>query len=92
MKELIIILSLFLGSLFILISAIGLVRLKDTFSRMHAITKATSFGLLLLLLGVSLYFMSAIVWLKALFIFVFIYITAPLAAHSISKTIHKKSE
>lgn len=88
MKELAVIL-LFLGSVFILIASIGLLRFKDTFSRMHATTKATSFGLLLILTGVSLFFLSPILALKALLVIIFIYLTAPLAAHSISRTIRK---
>jgi multicomponent Na+:H+ antiporter subunit G len=87
MKELIPILAIFSGSLFILIAAIGLARFSDTISRMHATTKATSFGLLLILLGVALFYSSVIVWIKAILIIIFIYLTAPLAAHSISKTV-----
>lgn len=88
MNELAIIL-LFLGSVFILIASLGLLRFRETFSRMHATTKATSFGLLLILAGVSLYFLSLLLAIKALMVIIFIYLTAPLAAHSISKTIRK---
>lgn len=80
---------MFLGSVFILIASIGLLRFRESFSRMHATTKATSFGLLLILLGVSLYFLSPILVIKALLVIIFIYLTAPLAAHSISRTIGK---
>lgn len=80
---------LFLGSVFILIASIGLLRFRDPFSRMHATTKATSFGLLLILAGVSLFFLSALLAIKALLVVIFIYLTAPLAAHSISRTIRK---
>ncbi|MDF1573296.1 MAG: monovalent cation/H(+) antiporter subunit G [Bacteroidales bacterium] len=78
---------LFLGSVFILIASIGLLRFRESFSRMHATTKATSFGLLLILAGVVFYFLSFIVAIKALLVIVFVYLTAPLAAHSISKTV-----
>jgi multicomponent Na+:H+ antiporter subunit G len=88
MTEIAIIL-MFLGSVFILIASIGLLRFRESFSRMHATTKATSFGLLLILVGVSLYFLSLILVLKALLVIIFIYLTAPLAAHSISRTIGK---
>lgn len=77
---------LFIGSIFIVIAAIGLVRFKDLFSRMHATTKATSFGVLLLLLAVSVYFNSWNIYIKAVLVIVFIYLTAPLAAHSIAKS------
>ena len=74
------------GSFFMLVSAIGLLRFKDLFSRLHAGSKATSFALLLLLLGASLFFNMPVIYLKSLFIVVFIYLTAPLSAHTIVKS------
>ena len=76
----------FLGALFILVSAIGLVRFGDLYSRMHATTKATSFGILLMVLAVGIFFNTGIVWLKAVLVIIFIYITAPLASHSIAQS------
>jgi multicomponent Na+:H+ antiporter subunit G len=89
MKEIIVLVLILLGSIFILIAAIGLLRFRDVFSRMHATTKATSFGLLLILTGVALHFLSLVVFIKAYLVILFIYLTAPLAAHSISRTIRK---
>lgn len=74
------------GAVFILLSAIGLIRYDDLYSRMQATTKATSFGVLLIAIGTSVYFNEFNVYLKALFIILFIYLTAPLGAHSISKS------
>ena len=89
MKEIIILSLIFAGSVFILIAAIGLLRFSDVLSRMHATTKATSFGLLLIVIGVAWHFMTFAALVKALLVIVFIYLTAPLAAHSISRIIHK---
>ena len=86
MKEIIVLILIFLGSLFILIAAIGLLRFRDIYSRMHATTKAPSFGLLLILSGVALHYMTAVVLIKAILVVVFIYLTAPLAAHAVSKS------
>ena len=86
MKEIIVLILIFLGSLFILIAAIGLLRFRDIYSRMHATTKATSFGLLLIVSGVALHYMTAVVLIKAILVIVFIYLTAPLAAHAVSKS------
>lgn len=82
----------FLGAFFILVSAIGLLRFSDLFGRMHATTKATSFGLLLLIIGMGVFFNTGIVWLKALLVISFIYITAPLASHSIAQSEKKEEE
>lgn len=81
---------IFFGALFLLISAIGLVRFPDLYTRMHATTKATSFGLLLMIVGMGIFFSTGIVWLKAALVIVFIYFTAPLAAHSIAKSEEKR--
>lgn len=74
------------GAFFILVAAIGLIRFDDFYSRLHAGTKAPSFGIFLILLGVSIFFNDPVVYLKGLFIVFFIYLTAPLAAHAIAKS------
>lgn len=90
--ETIIAILMLLGAGFILVAAIGVLRFKDFYSRMHATTKATSFGLLWLIIGVSLHFNSGTVWLKAVLIMVFIYLTAPLAAHATAKSDHRNED
>lgn len=91
MADIIIAVFILLGSFFILIASIGMVRFKDLYGRLHASTKATSFGILLLLVGASINFNDVNVYVKTLLIVLFIYLTAPLAAHSISKS-YKKDE
>jgi multicomponent Na+:H+ antiporter subunit G len=86
MKTLLISILILSGSLFILIAALGLNRFEDLYSRMHATTKATSFGMLLLVAGVALFFSTGVVVVKAVLIILFIYLTAPLAAHSIARS------
>lgn len=86
MTHLLIAIFLILGAMLFLIAAIGMLRFKDLYSRLHAITKATSLGTLFLIVGVMLYFGTWEVTIKSLLIIVFVYLTAPLAAHSISKS------
>ena len=86
METLIVSIFLVAGAFFILVAGIGLVRFQDLYSRMHATTKATSFGLLLMLIAVAVYFGSLLVIIKTILIILFIYLTAPLAAHSIAKS------
>ncbi len=88
--HIIIVFLILLGAIFILVAAIGLVRFNDLYSRMHSTTKATSFGLLLLVVGVSMFFSLTTVWVKAIMVIVFIYLTAPLAAHSLAKSDEEK--
>ena len=90
MTEYIIGIFLFLGAFFVSIAALGLNRFKDVYSRLHASTKATSFGALLLLAGAGVFFGTISVWIKIVLIVVFIYLTAPLSAHYIAKSFKTK--
>ncbi len=76
------------GSLFMLIAAIGVVRFPDLYMRMHAATKAASFGILLMLLGVSIYLPIFNVIFEALMVLVFIFMTAPISSHMIGRVAH----
>jgi multicomponent Na+:H+ antiporter subunit G len=42
-----------LGALLVLMSAIGVVRFTDIFARLHALAKASTLGILLILLGAA---------------------------------------
>ncbi|WP_372950084.1 monovalent cation/H(+) antiporter subunit G [Mariniphaga sp.] len=92
MDRIIISILLLSGSFFILIASIGLIRLKDLYSRLHAATKAPSFGIFLILIGVSIYFNTPMVYIKSLFVVFFIYLTAPLAAHAILKSFQEQDK
>lgn len=76
------------GALFILISAIGLLRLPDLFMRMHASTKTTSMGFTLILIGVIVAFPAPGTVIKSLLIIIFIYLTTPLGTHMVGKSGH----
>jgi multicomponent Na+:H+ antiporter subunit G len=92
MDKIIVSVLLLAGSFFILIATIGLVRFKDLYSRLHASTKAPSFGIFLILIGVSVYFNTPVVYIKILFVVVFIYLTAPLASHTIVKSFQDQNK
>lgn len=76
---------LIVGALFILIAAIGVVRLPDLFCRMHAATKAGAFGTAVMLIGASLLLATPRAAIVALLIVLFFYLTAPVAAHMIGR-------
>lgn len=73
------------GSFWMLIAAIGVVRLPDVFSRLHASTKASSLGLGLILSGVALHFQDSAVTIKVLCAIFFIFLTNPIGAHLIAR-------
>lgn len=92
MKEIIIAAFLMTGVFFILVAAVGLIRLPDIFTRIHAATKATSFGLLFILAGLAIFFGSITVIIKSILLIIFIYLTAPLAASVIARSAESEEE
>ncbi|RCU51914.1 MULTISPECIES: Na+/H+ antiporter subunit G [Corallincola] len=78
---------LLLGAFFMLLGSIGLVRLPDFFTRLHAPTKATTLGIGATLLASLLMFtyQTGEFGIKELLITMFLFITAPVAAHLLAK-------
>jgi multicomponent Na+:H+ antiporter subunit G len=76
---------LLLGAAFVLISAIGVLRFPDVFMRMHAATKAGTLGGALILLAAVVAFGSLGVTVKVALVFLFILLTAPVAAHLLGR-------
>jgi multicomponent Na+:H+ antiporter subunit G len=74
-----------LGSVFCLISALGLIRLPDAFMRMQAVSKAATFGVGLVMLSLFAFAAQLDVDAKAIVIIVFVFITTPLATHMLSR-------
>jgi multicomponent K+:H+ antiporter subunit G len=78
---------LVVGAAFVLIGSIGLAGLPDFFTRLHGPTKATTLGVGSMLLASIVHFSSrdAGLSLHELLIILFLFITAPVSAHLMSK-------
>ncbi|MHC5654307.1 monovalent cation/H(+) antiporter subunit G [Stappia sp.] len=76
---------LVVGSLFSLIAAIGLLRLKDVYMRMHAGSKAGTLGSGLMLIALAIHAHEIDVVTRAIAGVVFFLLTAPVAAHLLAK-------
>jgi multicomponent Na+:H+ antiporter subunit G len=77
------------GSLFALAAALGVLRMPDVFIRMHASTKAGTLGCGLILLAAAIHFGETGIVARAVAAFVFILLTAPVAAHMISRAAYR---
>jgi len=86
--ELVVSVLLVTGGAFALVGAIGLVRLKDFYMRVHAPTKASTLGVGGALLASMLYFgwTGQRVVIHELLITLFVFMTAPIAAHLMVKS------
>lgn len=78
------------GSFFCMLSAIGCLTMKDTYARMHVATKSVAFGDAMIVLAhcfarpvfESFLFGALVIW--------FLYVTLPVAAHSLGRTIYRR--
>ncbi len=73
------------GTFFLMVSAIGLLRFPDFYSRTHAVGKSETLGTILILSGLAVYNGWELSTVKVLFILVFVLIANPTATHAISR-------
>ena len=76
-----------IGAGFTLIGSLGLVRLRDFYSRLHAPTKASTLGVGSLLIASALFFSFKDDGLSVheVLVTLFLFITAPVGAHLMAK-------
>lgn len=74
------------GASFMLLAAVGVVRLPDVWMRMHASTKSATFGIGCMALGLTAWRLDDLsVVMRAVILIGFIFQTAPVAAHVIGR-------
>jgi len=75
-----------IGSIFLFLGALGVLRMPDLYNRMQAGTKSTTLGSILTLLGIGIYH-TAWLW-QMLILIVFVVATNPLSSHSLARAAH----
>lgn len=85
MTDLIIMILSTIGALFILMAAIGMLRMPDFYCRLSVTTKATTLGIGLALVATAVYFDLSSITSKVVAIIFFLFLTAPVAAHMIGR-------
>ncbi len=87
--DIFVIVCLALGCFFALTGAVGLLRMPDFFTRVHPAGKNDTMGISLIFLGLLAetlkYEYGYLVAAKLVLIMLFVWITAPVAAHAITK-------
>ncbi|MEN0002167.1 MAG: monovalent cation/H(+) antiporter subunit G, partial [Pseudomonadota bacterium] len=86
-------LSLLIGSGFIIVGVIGLLKFNDPMTRLHAPTKVGTIGIGMLLLASILHSVSiGSSSMHELLIMAFLFVTAPVSANFIAKVnIHRRT-
>jgi multicomponent Na+:H+ antiporter subunit G len=81
------------GTAFIAAGTVGLLRLPDPFSRLHALTKADNLGVGLIVLGLGIQSPSVIVAAKLVLIWLLVLAAGAAGAHLIaSRELRKESD
>ncbi|WP_449538402.1 monovalent cation/H(+) antiporter subunit G [Ferdinandcohnia sp. Marseille-Q9671] len=81
------------GALLSILSAIGILRLPDVYTRNHAVSKSATLGVLAILFGTFLYFWVIEGYMNArvLLGFVFLFLTSPVAGHLIARAAYNSN-
>jgi multicomponent Na+:H+ antiporter subunit G len=73
------------GLVFHAVASLGMLRLPDFFTRLHAVSKAETVGTLLALAAVALWEGASLTSVKVGFIAVFFFLGTPAAAHAVAR-------
>lgn len=85
--SLLISICLLIGAFFSLVSALGIFRFGDFYARVHAATKASTFGFGFTGLAAALTLGTFSSWVKVLAAIAFLFITLPVAAHLLARSV-----
>jgi multicomponent Na+:H+ antiporter subunit G len=85
MAEVIVMILTGLGSMFVLLAAIGLVRMPDLYLRISVTTKAATLGVGLILAAAAVWYEDVGVTSRVIATIFFIFLTAPVGAHLLGR-------
>ena len=74
-----------LGGFFCLLAAIGICRFGDFYLRIHAATKASTFGLGFSIMAAAAHLGTFSAWAKAIVAILFLFLTLPVSAHLLAR-------
>jgi len=80
------------GAFFCFVASVGVVRLEDLFMRMHAASKAGTFGAGLPLVAAAIALWDGSIAVRALATAGFLLFTAPVAAHVLCRAAYRRPE
>ncbi|MEZ4732648.1 MAG: monovalent cation/H(+) antiporter subunit G [Caldilineaceae bacterium] len=89
-REAIILLFATIGVAFMLISAIGLLRLPDVYARMHAVGKAATLGVSCIAIAAGLHYPDYL--LRMILLVLLFFVTAPIATTTMARAAYRTSQ
>jgi multicomponent Na+:H+ antiporter subunit G len=85
MSEVVVVFLLFSGASFLLLAAVGVVRMPDLYSRIQAAAKASTLGAGCLVIALAVHFNDFAVTVRALLVVGFLFLTVPVSGHVIGR-------
>lgn len=79
-------LLLLVGSAFLLLAGIGSLVFPDFFTRMAAVSKASTLGAALMLAGTALHFRESSLVFQCAMVILFLFVANPIASHLLGRT------
>lgn len=79
-----------LGAGLVWIACVGLLRLPDLYTRMHASTKPATLGVSLIVVALAIQSQDVGIGARALLIVLFLYLTTPVAAHLLGRAAYRQ--
>lgn len=73
------------GAFFMLVAGIGVLRMPDVFTRIHAAGVKDTLGAALTIIGLMLQAGLTLVAVKLVFIWAFLWFTSPVSSHSVAR-------
>ncbi|MFC4664786.1 MULTISPECIES: monovalent cation/H(+) antiporter subunit G [Oceanobacillus] len=90
MIETIVTVFVVIGVFFAVVSAIGILRLKDVYSRAHASGKSATLGVIFIMLAVFIHFLTqGEMNAKILLAILFLFLTAPVASLMVTRSAYR---
>ena len=77
------------GLIFFIGSGIGMLRLPDFYSRIHASGNSETLGCMLTFIGLMIYEGATLTSLKIAFVFLLVFMANPIGSHILSKSAYK---
>jgi multicomponent Na+:H+ antiporter subunit G len=81
--------SLAIGTLALVVGSLGLIRLPDVFSRIHAVGMMDTAGVGFIVLGMMIHEGFSLISVKLAAVAVFLFFTSPIATHAVAQVAHK---
>lgn len=88
-RNLIVFILAAVGTIFLLVSALGILRLPDVFCRMHAAGVAATLGISCLLLGTGVHFLEDGQMFRMIALIILFFVTQPIATTTMARAAYR---